>query len=123
MLINLTNHPSSTWSKEQIQAAEKYGGVTDWPFPPVAPEWDEKQIESLAQTTASEILQRFPQQDLTIHLMGEFTLTMSLLRIFQRKNIPCVASTTERQVKERGEGQREVFFRFVRFRTYSTQPD
>lgn len=33
MFINLTNHPSDKWSKEQLEAARKYGEVVELVFP------------------------------------------------------------------------------------------
>ena len=42
MFVNLSNHPSSNWTPEQISAAG--GNVVDLPFPQVLPDGDEAYI-------------------------------------------------------------------------------
>ena len=37
MFINLTNHPSATWSEEQLKAARQYGEIVDLHFPIIEP--------------------------------------------------------------------------------------
>ena len=48
--INFTNHPSSSWSKEQIKAVrEKYDSeIIDVSFPPVSASADESEIKEQA---------------------------------------------------------------------------
>lgn len=33
MFINFSNHPSANWSREQLEAARRYGEVADLSFP------------------------------------------------------------------------------------------
>lgn len=118
MLINLTNHPSANWSKEQTTAARVYGTVIDYPFPQVNPCDDEATINSQAFEIVNGLLTTYDNKEITVHLMGEFTMTFALLRNFATHGIPCVASTTERIVTETEPGKKNVEFRFVRFRKY-----
>lgn len=118
MLINLSNHPSTRWSAEQMQAARAFGSVTDYPFPNVSPKWVEEDIRNEASRIATDILGTFPHDNLTVHLMGEFTLTYALLQRFHAHGIQCIASTTERIVKDLPDGKKEVLFQFVQFRRY-----
>ncbi len=48
MLINLSNHPLSSWSEQQLQAATSYGKCIDLPFPDINPLWGEQEIEQLS---------------------------------------------------------------------------
>ena len=118
MLVNLTNHPCSGWSSEQTKAAiEAYGQVVDFPFPMVNPDMDEAAVATLADNVVSTIIDKYGT-GVTIHLMGEFTLANALLRRFAALGITCIASTTERIVREIEPGHKEVRFEFRRFRRY-----
>lgn len=118
MLVNLTNHPCSGWSSEQTKAAiEAYGQVVDFPFPMVNPDLDEAAVATLADNVVSTIIDKYGT-GVTIHLMGEFTLANALLRRFAALGITCIASTTERIVREIEPGHKEVRFEFRRFRRY-----
>ena len=50
--------------------------------------------------------------------MGEMTFTYALAQKLKNAGIPCVASTTVREVIDHGDGRKEAQFRFVRFRPY-----
>lgn len=117
-LINLTNHPSSQWSIEQLHAAERYGEVVDMPFPTVDEQGDEECIQALADEYAEKVLAYAKEYDVTVHLMGELTFCFALLKRLQQHSIPVIASTSQRIVSETGEGKKEVTFRFNRFRRY-----
>lgn len=120
MLINLSNHPSSKWSEKQKQVAnESYGEIVDSPFPNVDPAGDETYIERLADECVAEIRSLSNQtENLTVHLMGEMTLSFSILKKLSNMGIECVASTTDRIVNEYEGGKKEVLFKFVGFRKY-----
>lgn len=119
MLINLSNHPVSKWSDEQLSAAQtQFGEVVDLPFPTVDPQADEVAISALADDYVSRVVLLSDNHSISVHLMGEMTLTFSLVSRLQKRNIPCVASTTQRIVNELADGGKEVKFQFVRFRNY-----
>ena len=57
MFINISNHPSSKWSQEQIIAAKKLGGdIIDIPFPIVPTRSSTKEIEAIADIIHHEIM-------------------------------------------------------------------
>lgn len=119
MFINLSNHPSSDWSEEQLNAAEQYGvDIVDMPFPVVTAIAGEEDISSLAKEYAEMMISRYdPRQDV-FHVMGEMCFSFALIRLLQQAGFVCVASTSERIVREEEPGHKEVFFNFVRFRQY-----
>lgn len=119
MLINFSNHPASTWSAEQLQAAQElYGEVVDLPFPNINPNADEKEIAELADKYTEQIVELAGGKECTVHAMGEMTLTFAVIRRLEKLVIPCIESTTERIVKDLGDGHKDVLFRFARFRKY-----
>lgn len=118
MLINLSNHPSTVWSADQLKAASIYGEIVDYAFPSVDPDANEESIDLIADSISSDIIEKYDVSNLTIHLMGEFTMTIALLHRFQRLGITCIASTTSRNVVETKDGKKVVEFKFVRFRRY-----
>ena len=122
MLINLSNHPSPDWSKQQLAAAQAYGKVIDLPFPDVDSSGDEEYIQTLCE----EYLQKMddicrdgvcPASTVTVHIMGEMTFTFAMVNALQKRGILCVASTTERVASEEN-GVKTSEFRFVQFREY-----
>lgn len=119
MLINYSNHPSSLWSKEQIQEAHRqFGEIVDMPFPTVAPNADEQDIVHLTETELIRISTCASPQEAIIHIMGEMTLTYALVNKLKAIGYCCVASTTYREVYEECPNKKIVSFQFVRFRCY-----
>ena len=116
MFINLTNHPSSGWSKEQLKAAQEYGDVIDLSFPNIEPHFTSKEINELAEITIDgiKVLDNAP----VVHVMGEMTFTYAIVSRLKAKGITCVASTTERIVKMMPDGKKISEFKFVQFREY-----
>jgi len=120
MLINLTNHPSSRWDKAQLQAAAEYGECIDMPFPAVDPDGDEEYIDRLTDEYLQKIMETAnnEQSEVTVHLMGEMSFTVSLVEKLRNVGISCILSTSTRQSKDLGNGQKKITFNFVRFRKY-----
>ncbi len=119
IFLNYTNHPISGWPNEQISAAKKYAEtLVDIPFIGIDPDKDEADIEKIADSELKKILKVAEGHDATVHLMGEQTLSFSLIKKLQGLGVRCVASTTKREVKDLGDNKREVTFRFVKFREY-----
>lgn len=119
MLINLSNHPLDTWSKPQVDAAlSEFGGILDFSFPNVEPDWDEGKIAQLADQISSEIIHYHGHEITAVHLMGEFTLTYALTQRFKEEGYTCVASTSKRIVEMLPDGSKNVKFEFCRFRRY-----
>ena len=79
MLINTSNHPYAFWPKAQLQAAERYGEVTDLPFPVVSPDENEDYIASLADEYVDKIKALSIDKTVTVHVMGEMCLTYSIV--------------------------------------------
>ncbi len=118
MLFNLSNHPSASWSKEQMQMAiQKYGSITDMPFPQIAPTATTDEIIILAENYLSDI-KRIEPYVTVVHLMGEMTFVVALVALLQSAGIPVVCSTTERTVLEEKNGIKTAQFVFKQFRAY-----
>ena len=118
MFINLSNHPSSRWSREQTEAAKQYGDIIDLPFPQVDPNGDEAYIAHLAENYCRKVTSLANGNPVAVHLMGEMTLTFALARLLKEAGIPCMAATTERVVMENEPEVKTAIFRFIRFRKY-----
>lgn len=115
MFINLSNHPSSSWSPEQLAAAGGRDQIVDLSFPQVNPDGDEGYIAQLSSDYYNKILE---MKDVsTVHLMGEMNFTFALVSKLKASGIRCVASTTKRETVEEN-GVKVSKFQFVRFREY-----
>ena len=118
MFVNLSNHPSKTWSETQIKAALQYGSIIDIPFPVVSANGDEDYILKLVDDYKTQIISQFNPSCDVIHVMGELCFTFTLIQQLKEKGFVCLASTSERVVEEKEPGIKEVKFEFMRFRTY-----
>lgn len=117
MFINYSNHPSSRWNADQLAAARRYGKVVDVPFPVVSPSATTVQVNQMAREVVASMLALGESDKMTVHVMGEMTLTYNIVRRLKRHHVRCVASTTERRVTE-VDGKSVSEFSFVQFREY-----
>ncbi|HPT40467.1 MAG TPA: CRISPR-associated protein [Candidatus Paceibacterota bacterium] len=121
MLINLSNHPSENWDGSQkSEAIKQFGKIYDLPFPSVDPEGDEFYILQLAESYFKKIIKIFNKTNdpnNAVHIMGELTFSFQLVGLLKHNNIICIASTTERQVLNKG-NVKSSEFGFCRFRQY-----
>lgn len=119
MLLNLSNHPLATWTDKQVEAAkQQFGTIQDLPFPQVSPNATEDDIQLLAQAYLNKVQQYGSSEQVVVHLMGELNLTFALVSLLKANGYTCVASTTERVVKELDNHQKLAEFHFVQFRKY-----
>lgn len=118
LFINLSNHPSAGWGARQREAAEMYGEIEDMGFPAIPPEAGEREITDLAEKYVARIEERAETRDVTVHIMGEMTFCYAVITRLRPLGIPCLASTTRRQVTETADGVKEVRFDFETFRKY-----
>lgn len=119
MLINLSNHSSEKWKKEQLEAAAEFGEIVDWEFPYINPQGDEDYIKDLANKYAADIwAETLVVKNVTVHIMGEMTFTFAVVSALHSMGVACIASTTERIVTELDLNRKEVQFVFSRFRKY-----
>lgn len=121
-LLNLSNHPLSTWPDAQRSAAEEeFGSVRDQPggFPRVPPDATEKAVRALAEQTVDAVLADPPA---AVFVVGEHRLTAILVARLQAKQIRCVTATAERDADAEpqpdGAVRRTATYRFVRWADY-----
>lgn len=119
MLLNLTNHPSSQWETNQLQAANCYGEIVDMPFPAIDAAAPETEIERTVLAYFQEIKRQYNSLSTTVHIMGELTFCFALIKALQAEGFTCIASTATRNVTEPELGKKLIEFDFVRFRNYS----
>lgn len=128
MFINYSNHPSVTWSEEQLTAAKSYGEIYDVAFPEVSVTVTDKQIEQLAEEQL-EILKKIVEENgsgldqMVIMCQGEFSLTYAVITRLKKNYPGCkvVCAISRREVVEEqkdGCNIKTVRFRFCGFREY-----
>jgi ABC-type branched-subunit amino acid transport system substrate-binding protein len=119
MFINLTNHPSSSWSQRQLDEAWKYGAIVDRAFPVIDPYMSDEDVRRTAQEIAAEVKAMNPG---AVLCQGEFTLTYALVQEMKAYGITVVAACSQRCTEEtsdeNGNTIKNSVFRFVQFRNY-----
>lgn len=119
LFINLSNHPSSSWSTKQLAAAASLGVIADLAFPLIDETDNEEQIVFKVERLCDKIVSIAPSSDLTtVHIMGEMTFTYKMINALKAQGYTCVASTTKRIVEELPDGSKNVKFEFCQFREY-----
>ncbi len=122
MFINISNHPSIDWKKEQANEAQIYGKIVDISFPNISPQMDTEEMKTIVDEYIRKIeaLTVEENEDILIHVMGESVFSFMLVVSLLRRNYKVVASTTERIVSYEGDVKRTEF-KFVRFREYKLE--
>ena len=131
IFVNISNHPSSKWSKEQLDAAHRMGEIVDILFPNIPASASKEDVKKIAcdVVSAAYHVDGFDVEDSNFVLVqGEMSATYEMVQRFATLNymtgmtfIPVVACS-ERNVIEKqlddGTTKKEVVFKFVKFREY-----
>lgn len=122
MFINISNHPSTVWHENQIEAARYYGEIVDISFPNIPPQIETEEIKPIVNEYLQKIvaLANGLTETIVVHVMGESVFSFMLVASLLKKNYKVVASTTERIVSYEGDVKRTEF-KFVRFREYKLE--
>lgn len=123
MFINLSNHPSSKWSKMQLEAAMELTSdnrIQDIPFPAVSATATTADILTIADDLLHHsVMQAKPE---AIMIAGEFTLAYAMIELCLRAGIKVVAACSDRRTKETvnqdGTVTKTVNFEFIQFREF-----
>lgn len=118
MLINLTNSPSLSWSKKQIEeSTRRYENITDIPFPIISPWYDFSEVEKIAQEYFERIqaILELHDEENAVHITGENTFTFILLCKLQANNIKAITST---YMKVLNKQNNVCLNEFIMFRAY-----
>lgn len=118
LFINLSNHPFDKWDDKQQTAARQFGEIRDMPFPAIPADATSSEVEAMARNKEKEILALAKDFDITIHIMGELSFSFDLVNMLKADGIHCIVSTSDRIVKDLGNGKKVVQFNFVKFRDY-----
>jgi len=119
VFINFTNHPSSTWTSEQICAATKYGSIIDIQFPNVNPSVTELDIEKIGNNAVEKIESLKPT---VVLCQGEFCLSYYVIKELQDRGILVLNACSERRVTKEVNADSQTIktscYQFVKFRKY-----
>lgn len=118
IFINHSNHPSSGWSKEQKDAAERYGKIVDLPFPLVPPELSAEGVAQMANDMSKILVKTYSPDTCVVHVMGEMNYIFALITALKAEGFVCVASTTTRNTEILPNGTKNSIFSFCQFRNY-----
>ena len=118
LFINLSNHPSSQWGENQLAEAKKLGEIVDMEFPVVNPCAATIELDEMAQKLVDDIRKLAGENNITVHVMGEMSLTYKVVQRLISWGIRCVCSTTQRIVTENADGRKVTEFHFEQFRDY-----
>ena len=119
VFINLSNHPSCDWGKDQREEAEKYGSIVDIPFPNIPSGISSFELDRMIDGYVKQILAYGCP---TVMVQGEYIFSFRIANILKEKGCVALAARTDRQVKEvvSGDGVSEItrIFEFKGFMEY-----
>jgi len=120
VLVNISNHPSTGWSKEQ---KADFTNIYDIPFPNIDPGWDSETVFQLAIEIKHKMIKTLDRsgielyEDISIMLQGEFSFCYILKELLEEDHYwSFVIPTTERVVTENPDGTKTSTFKFVQWR-------
>ncbi|MBP5595685.1 MAG: hypothetical protein J6Y02_09910 [Pseudobutyrivibrio sp.] len=128
--INCTNHPSTSWSQAQIDAAHDLGDeIIDIDFPNVPPTATYEEVEDLVKELRKKIFEAAGEDEAVVLLQGETTVLSILaetsgynrsydlnVNYVAGRHLQCVTACSERRCCENPDGTRTYKFEFVQFR-------
>lgn len=124
--LNISNHPSSNWSKEQLDAVND-AVIEDLSFPFIRANGTTAEIANQARCLVDAIISGGHENDtnnITAMVQGEMTFTYAIVHELQARGITCVAACSDRIVEEvvnpDGTTTKKSTFKFVQFREYPT---
>ena len=121
MLLNLSNHPTDSWTSDQLDAAlSEFGEVLYEPFPNIPPEYSGKDVYELARKYLNicQDLLKDMSSGSAVMLSGEMTFCAALSHMLLDAGYRVVCATTRRVNVDLGNGQFLKSFKFVGFRDY-----
>ena len=125
VFVNLSNHPFSKWSYEQMTAALEIAPVVfDEPFPNIDPSMSKGEVLTLAYTLLQDILEKYHGRDVHVLVQGEMTFVYWFVWQCDQewteglRFVRCYAATSERIKEEVSAGNFKMSFQFNQFRPY-----
>lgn len=118
IFINFTNHPSAGWGERQKAAAMAIGRIVDLTFPAVPTDADSEELDRMVREYMGRIEDLRNGQACVVHIQGEMTFTYRMVTALKARHIRCVASVTERNKIDLGDGKSQSTFIFAGFRDY-----
>lgn len=122
MFINISNHPSTRWSAEQLAAAKNLGGnVIDIALPNVPPTASTEDVGGMAKAIAEDAIGSVPLgESATAMVAGPLGFCRAAVKVLEKAGITCVEACSERSTSEQvlpdGSTRKVVTFQFIQFR-------
>lgn len=129
--INLSNHSSQKWSKEQREAAcamldNPFSNIVDLDFPNVLPTSTTAEVHELALAFFWKVREIVSNRGCVIHIAGEPTFVTHFVNLASIDGKPCVTATSERISREEtlpdGTTRKIADFKFVQWRRIDNLP-
>ncbi len=119
--VNISNHPIEKWDAAQKREAGLENGWEgiDLPFPPVDPSANEIAVLSEARKLAIAVFEYGSPTEVEVMVQGEMNLTFTLVTMLLEAGYRVFAATSRREVADKGNGTKEVLFKFQQFRPYN----
>ena len=120
--INLSNHPSTKWSEEQLNSAKQYSeNIIDIPYPNIPQTATQEQIRDIMKDTLEKVVEANPK---TVMCMGENITCHNFVKELEDKGINVVVAVTKpsgTKTIENPDGttKQVSVFKFEGFRDYN----
>lgn len=128
-VYNVSNHPSTEWSEEQVKAAKEKAmflsesnivEIEDVPFPNIPPNMDKDDVADLADEVLTKIQNANDASFIIIN--GEMNFVFSFVSFAIQRGLRCFTATTERisedKKNEDGTTEKVSIFKFIKLREY-----
>lgn len=98
MFITVSNYHPDLWSKEQIEAAKKYGEIVYFPFPDINGHSSREEIDNLAREYFDKIMSLKPN---AVSIAGEWSFSFALISALLKHNVNVLTARSFRNAVEK----------------------
>jgi len=122
LFLNISNHPSKSWDKDQKEAVNGLfmnNEVEYWdiPYPNIPPQASLEEVKSICDAVVSQVQALKGDNEVVALVQGEMTSLFFLVPSLQKLGIKVVSATTQRVAEEK-DGVKTSVFKFCKFREY-----
>ena len=119
VMFNISNHPASKWSKEQIAACNAI--IFDIPFPNINPEATAYEMDAACYAYAdwlTSLAEGLDKSNVTFHIAGQQGALFRIVGFLKMGGHNVVFASSKRIVETHEDNSKTVRFEFTQFTSY-----
>lgn len=120
LIINISNHPYSSWDKEQVKACGD-AVIVDLPHPTISPLASAEDMDIATFSMGGWLcatLPGIPEENVTFVIAGAQGFVFRLVGLLKMEGYTCLEACSDRNTISNADGSKTVKFEFKGFRSF-----